>query len=233
MRLLVTRPSEDSADLTQRLTTMGHDVVPAPLLEIHFIAGDELDLRGVQAVLFTSANGVRSFVRRSSARAHMAMCVGDATAREARLAGFRDVKSATGDVGALAALVKVLLDPEEGALVHPAGSRVAGDLAGLLEAGGFTYRREVLYDATKAETLPEAARAALAGAQVDGVLLYSPRTGAAFARLVAEAGLADRLGGVTVYCLSEAVAGKVQSLDWAAVKIAHRPDQESLLALLT
>lgn len=233
MRILVTRPNEDAAPLAARLAAMGHEAVAAPLLDIHIIAGDELDLRGVQAVLFTSANGVRAFAARSDNRALPALCVGDATAREAKALGFDDVKSAAGDVATLAQLTKAERDPRAGALLHPAGGKVAGDLAGLLQGADFTYRREVLYGAIKAEALPEAARTALMAGDVDGVLLYSPRTGAAFAKLVVDANLGDRLGHVTAYCLSPAVAVEVQNLSWAVIKVAASPDQDALLAMLT
>lgn len=232
MRLLVTRPSADGASLVEHLAAQGHVAIPSPLLDIENIVGDELKLQGVQALLFTSANGVRAFARRSAERALPALCVGDATGRAAMAAGFADVSSASGDVEALAQLVCARLDPQAGALVHAAGSRIAGELAQTLSAAGFTYRREVLYRARKAEVLPAPARTALAADAVDGVLLYSPRTGAAFATLVGEAGLARHLSRVTAYCLSPAVAEKVQNLPWAALKTAVRPDQDALLALL-
>jgi len=232
MRILVTRPSEDGARLVKQLAALGHEAVLAPLLDIETIAGDALALQGVQALVFTSANGVRAFAQRSTERALPALCVGDATGREAQAAGFRDVKSAAGDVAALAQLLEAELDPQAGALLHPAGSKVAGDLAGLLQKAGFCYRREVLYRANKAETLPKTARDALAAGTVDGVLLYSPRTAHAFVRLVEAAGLDKRLSGVSAYCLSPAVAEAVEGLGWARVLVAVRPDQDALLNLL-
>lgn len=232
MRVLVTRPSEDATRLGERLAALGHEAVAAPLLDIHYIAGDALDLGGVQAVLFTSANGVRAFAARTANRSLPALCVGDATGREAQGAGFTNVKSAAGDVAALAGLAAAELDPAAGALLHPAGTKVAGDLAGLLQGTGFTYRREILYEAVKATALPQAAREALAVGAVDGVLLYSPRTGAAFANLVSAAGLSAALATVTAVCLSPAVAIEVQELPWAGVQVAATPDQEALLALL-
>jgi len=232
MRLLVTRPNEDAQHLGERLAAMGHQMVAAPLLEIKYIAGDALDFDGVQAIVFTSANGVRAFAQRSTERSFPALCVGDATGREARTAGFADVKSAAGDVDALAALVRGELKPDGGAVLHPAGSKVAGDLAGQLQAAGFTYRREVLYQAHKATALPDGAREALQAGTVGGVLLYSPRTAAAFVVLVRAGGYGDALAGMTAYCLSPAVAREVQGLSWAAVRVASHPDEDALLALL-
>lgn len=232
MRVLVTRPFEDAERLIQILAVQGIEGVATPLLDITYDDGPTLDLGGVQAVVFTSANGVRAFARRATDRALPALCVGDATRAEAKAVGFTFVKSADGDVAALAALIKADLDPNGGALLHPAGSHVAGDLGGQISAAGFTYRREALYTAQKIETLPDAASKALEAGTVDGVLLYSPRTAAAFGRVVQNAGLDAALGTVTAYCLSAAVANKVAALPWADVKIAAQPDQDALLVLL-
>lgn len=232
MRVLVTRPIEDAVPLMAALARMGHEGVVAPLLDIHLIDGEPLDLNGVQALLFTSSNGARTFAARSHDRDLPALCVGDATAREAFALGFEVVKSASGDVDALAALAIAELDPALGVLLHPAGSRVAGDLAILVQAAGFVYRRDVLYRAVKTENLPEAAVSALTSAATDGVLLFSPRTGAAFARLIDKADLREHLRHVSAYCLSSAVAEEIKALPWKKVFIAKHPDQASLLALL-
>ncbi len=232
MRVLVTRPSEDSKRVIQALKRQGHAGVAAPLLGVKYTPGPELDFTGVQALLFTSANGVRAFCARSDERHLTALCVGDATGREALDVGFETVKSAGGDVEALAALVKDALDPAQGALLHPAGSKVAGDLKSLVENAGFAYRREVLYEAIKATQLPSAALEALRQNDIDGVLLFSPRTGAAFTRLVDKAGVREKLASVTAYCLSAAVAGEIGNLPWKDVCIAQTPDQTALLALL-
>lgn len=232
MRVLVTRPSEDSKLLIAELERRGHQAVSAPLLGIRFLIGDKLNVDGVQALLLTSANGVRAFAARSSDRDLPALCVGDATAREALALGFETVKSASGDVVALAKLAVDQANPSLGPLLHPAGSSVAGDLAGLVQGAGFTYRREVLYEADKATDLPQAAQDALSTQDVDGVLLFSPRTGVAFVRLVDKAGLSEHLTSIDAFCLSDAVADTIKELPWRKVQVAARPDQASLLALL-
>lgn len=232
MRLLVTRPSEDSKLTIAALKRDGHEGVAAPLLDVRFLKGEDLDLEGVQGVLLTSANGARAFAARSWERNVPALCVGDATAREALALGFETVKSAAGDVEALARLTIEQMDPAAGALLHPAGSKVAGDLAGLVQDAGFTYRREVLYEAIKADELPKGVLSALRDERVDGVMLFSPRTGAAFARLVDKAGACEHLKDVNAYCLSQAVAETIKDLPWGAVYTAAQPDQASLLALL-
>ena len=88
MRILITRPREDAAALAEKLKARGHDVIVEPMLEIRPVAGAKVDLQGVQAVVFSSANGVRAFALAESRRDLPALCVGDTTAAAAREAGF-------------------------------------------------------------------------------------------------------------------------------------------------
>lgn len=183
MRLLITRPEEDSRQLAEALAALGHEVVPGPLLEIAEIADAPLDMEDVTGLLVTSANGLRAFARRIEARDLPVWAVGDASARCARDFGFTRVESAAGDVEALAALVADRVEPGAGVLLHPAGSKVAGDLAGRLEASGHRYRRAVLYEARKATRLPGPTAEGLKAGRLDGVLFFSPRTAETFVAL--------------------------------------------------
>src|SRR5215510_1502529 len=111
MHVLITRPGDDGARLADLLRSMGHDPLFEPLLTIRQLDGPPLDLSGVQAILATSANGVRAIASRNTERQIALYAVGDATARSAKEAGFLDISSAAGDVTALAALVREKLDP--------------------------------------------------------------------------------------------------------------------------
>ncbi len=231
MRVLVTRPQEDAAGLLAALAARGIDAIAAPLLAITYSDAPPLDLTGVQALLLTSANGARAFVRNNAARDIMVLAVGDATARAARELGFSDISSAGGDVDDLAALAARRLDPEAGMLLHPAGSKVAGDLAEMLQENGFSYRREVMYSAQREVDLPAVARDELAAENLEGVLIYSPRTGDTFKRLIKAAQLEQSLATVRAYCLSANVARTVADLPWAEILTASKPEQTALLAL--
>ena len=80
MRVINTRPHPDAAALTEVLAGLGHEVIAAPLLEIRFEGRPRsLDLRGVQAVMATSANGVRALAVSTEARDVALFAVGDAT----------------------------------------------------------------------------------------------------------------------------------------------------------
>jgi uroporphyrinogen-III synthase len=188
------------------------------------------DLAGVQALLFTSANGARAFAALSPRRDIGVLAVGDATATAARSLGFAAVESASGDVQDLARLATQRLKPAAGPLFHGAGSAVAGDLAQLLAASGFELRRRMLYESRPAEAFTTEALAALKKGAIDLVLLFSPRTAASFTQL-AKADSVDTKT-MTALALSPNVALAVRALDWKSVETAAQPDLPAMLELV-
>jgi len=233
MRALVTRPRAEAASLAEALASRGIAALLEPLLEIIYRdLGHPLDLTRVQALLCTSANGVRAFARLSKERDLPLFAVGEATAARARGEGFSDVHGAGGAVGDLVALVSGRLRPEVGRLLHAAGSLVAGDLTGALRARGFRVDRAVLYEARPVTALSAATVRALAAGIVDFALFFSPRTAAIFARLADQAGLADAMRCITAISISAAADAALDPLRFRARLIAERPDQPALLAVL-
>jgi uroporphyrinogen-III synthase len=232
VRILLTRPRDDTAALAEKLAAAGHDVRSEPMLEIRFVPGAVVDLEGAQAILFTSANGVRAFAAAEARRDLPAFAVGEATAAAARRAGFARVESAAGRVDDLARLARDRLTPGAGAVVHAAGRDVAGDLAGDLSHAGFEVRRAVLYTAEAARALSAGTARALKAGEIDAVLFYSARSADTFRRLIEEPGLTFSLARTTALGLSPAAVEPVKSLPWARVEAAARPDEGEILRLV-
>lgn len=230
--VLLTRPLEDAEATAKALALRGIASVVAPLLEI--VPRDETpSLRGVQAVLATSANGIRAFARHSQRRDVRVLAVGHASAQAARDNGFVAVESAAGDVGDLAALVRRRLRAQDGPLLHPAGTAIAGDLAALLVKDGFKVRRYAAYSARPVRELPQIARQMLIDGGISAVLLYSPRTATIFRDLIEDAGFGNYCSHINALCLSTAVARALEPLAFLDIRIAEQPDQDALFALLS
>jgi uroporphyrinogen-III synthase len=232
LRALVTRPRAEATALAEALMVRGIEPIVEPLLEIHYRDGLAPDLAGVQAMLCTSANGVRALARLNREREVPLFAVGEASAARAREEGFASVESAGGNVDDLARLARERLRPEAGRLLHVAGSEVAGDLAGALRRAGFTVERAVLYEARPAASLSAATVRAFAAGLVDFALFFSPRTAAIFARLAEPAGVAAALRHVTAVSISAAADSALAGLEFRARHIAAIPDQQGLLAAL-
>jgi len=180
-RIWITRAQPGADATADRVRAMGHEAVVAPLLAVRLVPDVTVDLAGVAALAFTSANGVRAFADLSGERTLKVFAVGAATAQAARAAGFRSVLSADGDVEALAEGIAARRGEIKGAVLHPGAAEPAGDLAGALEKHGVEARRLILY-----ETAPVDVTAAKAEAlgQSDAVLLHSPRAAQVLAQLL-------------------------------------------------
>jgi len=228
MRVLITRPEEDAARIAEILKSRGHAPVIAPLLQTNFHDGPDVALDGVQAILVTSANGVRALVRRSQRRDIPLFAVGPQTDEEARAHGFKTVRNANGDSKALAAATLEWAAPEKGALLHVKGAEADGTLAALLKAQGFDVRARVLYDVADIG-LPERARSQLAHRKIDAALFFSARSAGVFKAAVA--GLP--LETVTAVCISAATAQALASLAFRSVRVASQPNQDALLDCLS
>ena len=229
---IVTRPEPDATTLCRELEYRGHRGIRAPVMTVRFAdMSDPLPDR-VQALAFTSANGVRAFDRLFDRRDVPVLAVGKATAEAAEAAGFHDVAVAGGNVERLAALAASRLVPDAGPIVHVRGKAAAGDLAGQLAQSGFDVRPIVLYAAVPADSMPDAAVRALRNCQSDGVLFFSPRTATLFDSLATAADLHDALSMQTAVCLSEAVADRLQADRWGEVRVATTPTMHSLVQML-
>lgn len=234
MRLLLTRPEPQATQTRRRLEALGHIVISSPMLALVREPPPAIAREGIGAVAFTSRAAVDAAAGLPSLpflRALPAYAVGDATAKAAGRAGFAEVASAAGDVGDLARLIAARHRPAHGAVLHLAGRDRAGDLAGLLAPAGIAVHVAVLYRSEPvAELSPEAA-AALAAGSVDAVLVYSPRTAAAFVAALGRAGLAACLDDLPVIAISAAAAAP---LDGAGrIVIAPQPDEAGMFAALT
>lgn len=232
MRLLLTRPREDAERSARALRALGHWVELEPLLTIR-LRSEALDtardLVGIQALALTSHNGLRAYLAAGGPTDLPAFAVGPASAVAAREAGFETVRAAGGDVESLASLIVESLEPTAGAILHPAGTVSAGDLAGALGVAGLELRRVVLYEAAAAGALSERTVELLRARTIDGALFYSPRTAATFISLVRRAGLEGCCASATAYCLSPAVADVLTSVEWACVRVATESSEAALL----
>ena len=228
MRIAVTRPEEDAGPLREKLAGLGHEVVMAPLLAIKPRAGVTIPQREWQAIAVTSANGVRALHRGHGLDRFPALCVGPQSLKAARAEGFA-AEAHGGDVHGLASFIRATLDPAKGPILYLSGAETAGDLEGQLKSAGFDCHRAVLYDAAPAETLG-AAEGLIRQAEIDAVMLYSPRSAKIWRGLVEAAGLEAQAARIRHLCLSRNVAAVLPE-SWAR-EVAARPDETAMLALL-
>ena len=224
-RIWITRTQPGADSTAERVRAMGHEAIIAPLLAVHRVDNVEINLKGVAALAFTSANGVRAFAEQCGERELRVFAVGAATAQAARAAGFHTVLSADGDVEALAEGIAARRSQMRGAVLHPGAAEPAGDLAGALEKHGVEARRAILYE-TGPVKLSDAEAEMLV--RVDAALLHSPRAAKVLAAVL-KAHPAPRLRALG---LSKAVIRPLARTPMAAKAFPPFPLEAALLNLI-
>lgn len=219
-RVWVTRAEPGAARTADRLTALGFEPVVVPLLTLAPLpvalnAAPEPDAVAVLAL--TSPNGVEAFAPLIPRfRDHPVFAVGDATAEAARAAGFANVRSASGDIHALARLIAAEAPP--GPLLAPGAREPAGDLPALLPDR--PVQRLPVYAAFETH--------APAPEPFDAVMLHSPRA----ARALAADLPGSAASGRVAICISEAAAAPLRPFDFAEIRIAAAPDEPAMLSAL-
>lgn len=224
MRIWVTRTAPDNASSAARLRQLGHDVVTAPVLEVRRSEAEPICFEP-DAIVFTSCNGVRHHRVNPELLNLPVFAVGDRTAREARLSGYLDVRSAAGDVRDLQ---RAILDqlPPPALILHYAARDVAGDLRGVLRRFGYLVERRTVYAAHSVAVrwLLEVRNQL---GSIDGILVHSPRAADRVARVLA----GTRWTG-SIWCISEACALRLAGVPGIEIHFALRPTEDALIEMI-
>ncbi len=221
----ITRSQPGAAATAKRIAALGHEAVVQPLLDLRPIEGAHLDLNGVCAVAFTSANGVRAYAAATPDRSLKAFAVGAATAQAVRQIGFKSVLSTDGDVSALAAGIAARRRELTGAVLHPGAAEPAGDLTGALAAHDIEVRAVALYESVDV-ALDEDFLARLP--TLDSALIYSPKAAKALAKILRKTP-AEQLRAL---CLSKAIAKPLARAKLAQVAYSPLAMEAGLLNLI-
>lgn len=218
-RIWITRAEPGAARTAARLQAMGLEPIIAPLLTIQNLTPPVPDLAPFDALAFTSINGVAAFAALTPERDRPVFAVGDATAQAARDAGFDDVRSASGDLHALARLIASELS--DASVLVPQAETPAGDFDAALVIAGARYisiQPLIVYRAQRTS--------AAIPTTFDAILIHSPRA----AKILAEQDIV-RLSHAVTACISPAAAAPLVALGLTPA-VAQTPDEASLLTIL-
>ena len=228
--VLITRPEPGASETAARVAALGFQPVVAPLLEVRALRPRLPPPGRLQAVLATSGNAAAALP--ASHRCLRLLAVGDATASRARAAGFSNVESADGDAAALAALAARTCQANAAPFLLASGRGQGTALAAELRSCGFRVVRRVVYEAVPVPALPAAARARLAANGLHAALFFSAETARHAVRLLRRAGLGEAVRGVEALAIGRPAAVALQALPWRRIRVAARPNQDAMLALL-
>ncbi len=207
--LAVLRPEPGNAATVARIEALGHAAIAMPLFAVTPLDWTRPDPAGFDALLLTSANGVRRAGAGIAALATLPVyALGEATAVAANAAGLQVAYTGEGDGADLLAAARM------------SGVSRALLLAGRerrIDAGGIVARAIAVY---AADPLPAPDIARLAESVA---LVHSARAGALLSELVEERG-AIRLAAIS------RAAADADGSGWGEVAIAEQPRDAALIA---
>jgi uroporphyrinogen-III synthase len=228
--VLITRPEPGASETAARVALRGFVPIVTPALRIDPTPVRLPAAASLAAALVTSGNAVDALPQ--TYHLIRLLAVGDATAERARVAGFIQVLSAAGDADTLADFVTRHQSPRDGTLLLASGRGQGAALAAALRQAGYRVARRVVYAAVPAHDLAPAAAAALRAGRVTAALFFSAETARQFVRLVHRARLSETLADVEAISIGRAAAVALEALPWLGVRVAARPTQDEMLALL-
>lgn len=218
-RIWITRAEPGASRTAARLRDMGFEPIIAPLLAIENLTPPVPDPAPFNALAFTSINGVAAFAALTPERDRPVFAVGDATAQAARDAGFADVRSASGDLQALAR--RIASELNDAVVLVPQAESPAGDFDAALSSAGarkVSIQPLIVYRARPTTVA--------APTTFDAILIHSPRA----AKILTERDIV-RLSHAVTACISPAAAAPLVALGLTPA-VAETPDEASLLTIL-
>jgi uroporphyrinogen-III synthase len=228
--ILITRPEPGASETAAQVAMLGYQPVLAPLLVVQSRGVSLPPAERVQAILVTSGNAIPLL---PSTHRHLPLlAVGETTAMRARAAGFVQVSSADGDARALAALTVKCCGPDREPLLLVSGRGQGQGLASALRDSGFRVVRRTVYAAVPVAELPEQARGAIEAGGIGAVLLFSAETARQCVRLLRAASLRDAVRPIEALAISQPTAMALRALPWWRIRVAERPNQDAMLAML-
>lgn len=230
--ILVTRPEPDLAHSTFRLRALNLDAVKLPLMRRVTLDTSLPPASRFGGIAISSASALRSLDERGAVREYEQLpvfAVGDASACEARLLGFKDVRGANGSFEDLVALIAEASPAAP--VLYPSGTRLSGDLDAALGRHGIAVATVPVYDMHAAAEIPEALVAEIGAGRIDAGLFYSRRTAEIFVALTA-----GRLGprvfeDFAVLSISRKAAEPLAAAGFKRVLVASHPDEEAMMTL--
>ena len=148
MHILLTRPLEDCSEMIMKFKYLGNQVSHLPLLRIDKVNYEQINFSDFKGIIFTSANAVKFLNLEKINKNILCFCVGIATEKKARSAGFQNVIAAEGNVENLKEVILQNFNQKDGTLIYISSETVSVDLDQQLLREGYNIKRVINYRTT-------------------------------------------------------------------------------------
>ena len=229
MHILLTRPLEDCLEMILKFKSLGHQVSHLPLLEIDKVNYDEKSFLDFKGIIFTSANAVKYLNLDQIDKNILCFCVGNATEKKARNAGFQNVISADGNVENLKELILQNFKPKDGKLIYVSGEIISIDLDKKLSNEGYNIKRIINYKTIHNKKFDKKFTDELKQNLPDIVYVYSQNSASSFLNYIKLNQLESSWMNTNLMCIGEKTSSILNEIKWKKIFLFNPGDEEFLL----
>ena len=229
MHILLTRPLEDCSEMIVKFKSLGYQVSHLPLLNIDKVDYEEINFAEYKGIIFTSANAVKFLEYRQIDKKILCFCVGSATEKKARSAGFQNVITAEGNVENLKELVLQNFDQKNGKLIYVSGETISVDLDQQLIREGYNIKRIVNYKTNHNQKFDENFVKELKLKIPDMVYIYSQNSALSFINFIKVHQSETLWMNTNLMCIGEKTSSILNEIKWKKIFLFNPGEEEFLL----
>ena len=229
MHILLTRPLEDCSEMIIKFKSLGHQVSHLPLLNIEKIDYDQINFSDYKGIIFTSANAVKYLDHKNIDKNLLCFCVGSATEKKARSAGFQNVIAAEGNVGNLKELILQNFDQKDGQLIYISGETISVDLDRQLINEGYSVKRIVNYRTVYNQKVDDNFVRELMLQIPDMVYIYSQNSASSFLNFIKINQSESLWMNTNLMCIGEKTSSILNEIKWKKIFLFNPGEEEFLL----
>jgi len=229
MHILFTRPLEDCHEMMLKFQSLGNQISHLPLINIQGIEYKPFNYSEFKGIVFTSANAIKFLNIKKIDKQLKCFCVGNATEKKARSAGFQNVFAAEGNVNNLKELVLQNFNSSEGKLLYVSGEVISSNLDQELILDGYSVERVINYRANEIEKYDENFIVKLKLKMPDITYIYSQNSAINFLKVIKNYQLETLWMNTNLMCVGEKTSAILNEIKWKKIFLFNPGEEEFLL----
>ncbi|MDB9987079.1 uroporphyrinogen-III synthase [Candidatus Pelagibacter sp.] len=229
MHILFTRPLEDCHEMILKFQSLGHEISHLPLINIEGLKYKVPNYSEFKGIIFTSSNAVKFLDIKNIDKKLKCFCVGNATEKKARSAGFQNVFAAEGNVNNLKELILQNFKSSEGKLIYISGEIISSDLDKELISSGYTIERLINYRANTIEKYDEGFIEKLKLKMPEITYIYSQNSAINFLKVIKNYQLETLWMNTNLMCIGEKTSSILNEIKWKKIFLFNPGEEEFLL----
>jgi uroporphyrinogen-III synthase len=229
MHILLTRPLEDCNEMILKFKSLGHNVSHLPLISIEGLKYESLNFSDFKGIVFTSANAIKFLDVKNIDKKLNCFCVGSATEKKARSAGFQNVFAADGNVNNLKELILLNFNTTDGKLLYVSGEIISSNLDQNLISEGYNIKRVIDYRTNPIEKFEQSFIDKLKIKMPEIVYIYSQNSAINFLNVIKNYQLESLWMNTNLMCIGEKTSSILNEIKWKKIFLFNSGEEEFLL----